>query len=48
MIVHIMNFQTNSGSEIIKIIRGHFSEILDSKHSWSQEELIEGLEIARE
>lgn len=42
-IVHIMNFQTNSDSKIIKIIRGHFSEILDSKHSWSQEELIEGL-----
>lgn len=33
MIVHIMNFQTNSDSKIIKIIRDRFSGILDSKYS---------------
>lgn len=43
MIIYVMNSWTNSDSKIIKIIRGHFSEILASKQRKSQKELIEGL-----
>lgn len=42
-IIYMMNFWTNGDSKIIKIMRGHFSEILASKPRKSQKELIEGL-----
>lgn len=41
MIIYIMNSWTNSGSKIIKIMRGHFSEILASKQSQAVAQRIE-------